>query len=103
MEPGAELEQRADAALRPDAAGRRLDDPGDQPQQRRLAGPVAADESDRLAASDVGRDVTQRPDVDRVGLPALDEEVLERARVTGVHAEAARDALDRDLADLHAT
>ena len=36
-------------------------------------------------------------------LPALDDEVLERARITGVHAEAARDALDRDLADLHAT
>ena len=49
------------------------------------------------------RDVTQRPDVGRVGLPALDEEILERAGVTCMHAEAARDALDRDLADLHAT
>jgi hypothetical protein len=33
----------------------------------------------------------------------LDEQILEGARVTGVHAEAACDALDRDLACFHGT
>ena len=102
MEPGAELEQRADTSFRADAARTRLDDPGDQPQKRRLAGAVAPDEPHRLTAADLHRDVAERPDVGRFGLAALDEEILERAGVTGMHAEAARDALDRDLADLHA-
>ena len=37
MEAGAELEQRADAAADGDAPRGRLDDPGEQPQERRLA------------------------------------------------------------------
>ena len=52
VEPGAELEQRADPPLRAHASGRRLDDPGDEPQQRRLARAVAPDEPDGLAARD---------------------------------------------------
>ena len=32
---------------------------------------------------------------------ALDEEVLERARLAGVDAEPARDAVDADLAGVH--
>jgi hypothetical protein len=44
MEAGAELEQRADAPADVDVAARRLDDPGDQAQQRRLARTVAPDE-----------------------------------------------------------
>ena len=51
---------------------------------------------------DLGGDVPERPHVRRVRLPALDEEILERARVARVDAEAASDALDRDLADFHA-
>ena len=39
----------------------RLDDPGDQPEQRRLAGAVAADEPDRLARLDRERDVAGAP------------------------------------------
>ena len=36
------------------------------------------------------------------GPAALDDEILERARVSCVHAKAARDAVDGDLADFHA-
>ena len=47
--------------------------------------------------------VVERPDVARLRPPALDEEVLQRARLTSVNTEAPRDAVDRDLARLHAT
>ena len=83
------------------AAGSRLDDSGDEPQQGRLAGAVAPDEADRLPASDLDRDVAERPDVGRLRLPPLDEEVLQRASFSPVNPEAARDAFDRDLADFH--
>ncbi len=52
MEAGAELEQRAHAALDRDRSRRRLDDAGDEPQQRRLARAVAADQADRLTGRD---------------------------------------------------
>ncbi len=51
MEAGAQLEQRPDAPADLDTAGTRLDDPGDQAQQRRLAGAVAADQTDCAAGS----------------------------------------------------
>ena len=63
VEPRAELEQRADPALRPHPAGRGLDDPGDDTEQRRLARPVAPDETDGFAARDTHRHVMERPDV----------------------------------------
>ena len=46
-----------------DPALGRLEDAGDQPQQRRLAGAVAPDEPDRLARLDREGDVAQRPDL----------------------------------------
>ena len=61
--------------------------------------PISAD---GLAARDLGGDVAERPDVRRLRLAALDEEILQRARVAGVHAEAARDAFDTDLTNVHA-
>ena len=48
VEAGAELEQRSDSALHGNRPGRRLDDPGDEPEQRRLARAVAADQADCL-------------------------------------------------------
>src|SRR5207247_11118284 len=69
MESRTELEQRADAAADRDAAGGRLDDPGDEPQQRRLAGPVPPDEADRGARVRPQRDVAQSPDIARAGAP----------------------------------
>ncbi len=53
VEAGAELEERADAPPCPDRARGRLDDPGNQPKQRRLARAVPADEADGLAAGNV--------------------------------------------------
>ena len=83
-------------------ARRRLDDPGDQPQQRRLAGAVAADEPDRLARLDGERHVLERLHVLRLGAAAEDEQLLQAARLVRVDAEAARDPVDPDLARLHA-
>ena len=102
MEAGAELEQRADPAADVDPSRRRLDDPGDQPQQRRLAGAVAADEPDRLPRLDGERHVFERLHVLRVGAAAQDEQLLQAARLVRVDAEAARDPVDPDLARLHA-
>jgi hypothetical protein len=89
VEAGAELQERADAAADGDGAARRPDDPGEQPQQGRLAGAVAADEAHRLAAPDLERHVPERPDVGRLGAAAQDEELLQRPRLARVHAEAA--------------
>ena len=102
MEAGAELEQRADPAADRDTPRRRLDDPGDQAQERRLAGAVAADEADGLAGLDRDRDVLERLDVLRAGAAAADEELLEAARLVCMNAEAARDPVDPDLARVHA-
>src|SRR5919106_3020005 len=101
VEAGAQLEQRADPALGADAAGRRLDDPGDDAEEGRLPGAVAADEPDGLAARDVERDVAERPHVGRLAAAALDEEILQRSGVARVDAEPARDACDADLAGFH--
>ncbi len=53
VEPRAELEQRADSAFRLHTPGGGLDDPGDDAEQRRLARPVAPDETDGFAARDL--------------------------------------------------
>ena len=98
----AELEERADAPFRANAPRRRLDDLGDDAEQRRLAGAVPADQPDGLAARYLGGDVPKRPHVGGLRLSALDEEILERARVACVHAKAASNAFDTDLTDLHA-
>jgi hypothetical protein len=61
VEPGANLEQRSDAAvdIRPSAG--RLGDAGENLEERALAGSVAADETDHFAGSDLERRLAQRP------------------------------------------
>ncbi len=54
-----------------------------------------------FAARYLGGDVPERPDIGRLRLAALDEEILERARVARVHTKAASNAFDTDLANLH--
>ena len=61
MEAGADLEQRADAAVDLDAPRRRLGDARQDLQQRALAGAVAADDADDLAAPDLERHVAAAP------------------------------------------
>ena len=75
---------RPPASTRP---GRRLDDPRDQAQQRRLAGAVAADEADGIAGLDRQRDVAQRLHLARAAAAARDEHVLQRALRLRVDAE----------------
>ena len=102
--PAPELEQRADAALRSElrpAVGLMI--PAISRSSVVLPGAVPADEPDRLAARDLRGDVAKRPDVGRLRLPALDEEILQRARLARVDAKAPRDAVDADLANVHAT
>ena len=101
VEAGAELEQRADPSADGDAALGRLDDPGDQPQQGRLAGAVAADEADRLARLDAERDVLEREHIACLGSPAEHEQLLQASRLVRPDAEATRDPLDADLPRLH--
>ena len=60
VEARADLEQRGDAAARPRSCPVGLEDAGEQLEQRRLAGAVAADDADRLAGRDVERDVVER-------------------------------------------
>src|SRR5437764_9518229 len=60
METGAELEQRADAAVHAHGAARGLDDAGHDLQQRRLAGAVLADDAERFAARELERYAIER-------------------------------------------
>ena len=63
MEAGADLQERADAAARADDARRRGRHAGQEFQEGRLAGAVAADDPDDVALLDLEVDVAQRPDV----------------------------------------
>src|SRR5205085_3123151 len=62
MEPDPDLEQRADAAVDVRVAVRRLRDPRENLQQRRLSGAVSADDAHHLARHDFERDVAKGPD-----------------------------------------
>ena len=61
VEAGAELEERADAPLGSDAPARRLDDPGDDSQQRRLARSRSVRSGRPLPRGRLEGDVVQRP------------------------------------------
>src|SRR5262249_39319622 len=60
MKPGAELDQRRNAAVDANGALRRLGDAGDQLQRRALAGAVAADDAVGRASRDRERYVGGR-------------------------------------------
>ena len=102
VEAGAELEQRADGSADGYPACRRLDDPGDEREERRLPGAVPSDEPDRLAGFDSERHVSKRPDVGAAGLVASHDRVLQREPADRAHAVASADAVGDDLAGSHA-
>ena len=113
MEPRAELEQRADPAGGRDPSLGRLDDPGDQPEQRRLAGAVPPDEPHGLAGGDAERDVAERPHLLRPRAAPRDERApsacVSRARGRRIAARRRRPrsrpvscALSRDGGELAA-
>ena len=67
VKAGADFEQARDAALDRDLAFGRLGDAGEDLQQRRFAGAVAADDAEHLAALDLEADILERPELlDRV-------------------------------------
>ena len=53
MKAGAQLQQRRDASSHRDPTARLPDDPGDDLQERALAGTVDADDAERFAALDL--------------------------------------------------
>src|SRR5207247_3580253 len=60
MKARAELDERGDAAVHADAPRGRLEDAGDELQQRRLPGAVAPDDAEGLAAIDGERHLLHR-------------------------------------------
>ena len=70
VEAGADLEQRADPAAQPRLALGRRRDPGEDLEQRALAGAVVADDPEGLAALDLEVDVPQRPELLGLRAPA---------------------------------
>src|SRR4051812_14518131 len=96
METRAELQERRDSAAGLHVPRGRSDDPGHDPQEGRLAGAVASDETDRLTRLDRHRDISQRLDVARSEAAARDEDVLQGALRLRVDAEGPRDAVDDD-------
>src|SRR4026209_1577022 len=76
VEPRAQRQQARDVTDDIDDALVRLDDPGEDLQERALAGPVRPDDREALAGRALERDVAECPEVGRT-LVAL-QEVLER-------------------------
>src|SRR5919197_1862516 len=101
MEPGAELQQRAAAPADVDASRGRLDDSGDQAQQRRLARAVAPDEPNGGTRLDPKRDVAQRDDVVPARAPVRDDEILQAPRLARVDLEAPRHTVGDDFPRPH--
>ena len=66
MEARADLEQAADRALDVRIPRRRLGDARENPEERALAGAVAADDADDLARADLNGEIADGPDVTRV-------------------------------------
>src|SRR5437773_2209014 len=63
MKAGANLQQRADAAMYHGASCGGLGDAREEFEQRAFAGSVAADNAHGLAVLDLERDVLERPDI----------------------------------------
>jgi hypothetical protein len=74
VEARPDLEERPDTAADARLAVRRLGDAREDLEQRRLAGPVAPDDAEDVAARDVERDVVERPqDVPLLATPTARE------------------------------
>jgi hypothetical protein len=101
LEACAELEQGADRTDHAQTPAARPQDARDEPQERRLPGPVPADQPDRLSRLDAERDVAERPDLDGGGAVSGENGLLERSGAVRLHAEATADALGLDPSGLH--
>src|SRR5581483_1338309 len=98
VEPGADLEQRADASADVDIALGRLRDPREDLQERRLAGAVTADDSRRNTLRNLEVEVVERPHPLAL-LAAQPAGDLRVQRLDALQPVALRepDALDREL------
>jgi len=61
VKAGPDLEQAGDAAAEVNPAGRWLGDPAEDLQERRLAGPVPADQAESLTVAKLEGDVAESP------------------------------------------
>ena len=99
VEAAAELQERADAPVDGDRAGRGPRHAGDDLEERRLAGAVLADEAHGLAAAHLEVDRVERAETGHVA--AADEERGERAQPVAARGdlrEILGDALQSDEA-----
>ena len=101
IEARSHLDQGGDVAADRHLAGRRGIDPGQEPQQRALAGAVAADDAHAVAGLDLERDVAQGPELGagHRRLPAqqqVEDGALERILLVGVVDEPKRDVVQLD-------
>src|SRR4051794_35709252 len=87
------------AAVEPDPAGGRLDEPVDEPQRRRFTAAGRADEHDHLAAADVERHLVDGHCAVRVPLP---QPVEPDHRLGGRFGPVIRGAIGSALIDSHA-
>ena len=78
VEAAVEVEQRHDAAIDSDLSGRRRVDAGQDPQQRRLARPVVAEESKSIAGIYLEIETAQRVDFDRAAVLAPSKHSADR-------------------------
>ncbi len=95
VEPGAELEQRREAAALADRPRGRPQDPRDALQERRLARAVVPDQPERRPLAHVELDVAERPEV-LGSAPRGEHTLFERRRLVPIDAEALRDIGDLD-------
>src|SRR5207237_10639223 len=79
-----------------------LEDACDQPEQRRLAGAVAADNAHRLARLDGERNVPQGPDLLPAQVPAPKYRLLESDVPRRVNPKPPANAFGDDSSGLHA-
>ena len=93
VEAGAQRQQAGHVALDVDHPLRRPDDPGQDLEQRALAGPVRTDDGQRLAVDDAERDVAQRPE----RLAALAREELAERPLDRVLAAEPKAVLDAEV------
>jgi len=99
MEPSAELQEGADPPADVDSSGGRLDDPGEQPQERRLPGAVTTDEPIALPGS-TWKDTSRSARTSRAGPGGARRRRPSAAALRAVDLEVPRGMLGCDLARL---
>ena len=102
VQPGTDVDEGADSPTDLDPARVRVHDPGQEPQERRLARTVRPDDADRLARLGPQVDVAENPAPLRCFRPAPDgrqrREARAEQRFVAIGPEPFPDPLDDDVA-----